>query len=94
MEEKEASTFAYDAFMQNHDAFLFLMSQENPEIAYEMVLLEVCSIMHLLDAECLEEFFNDICAIKKNLEREIYEDESDFMECVTKTMESIRGNPK
>ena len=90
MTEEESCEYAFDQFIKNHEAFLALNANEHPEIACEMILLEVCATMHLLDKESLEQFFRDICNMKENLSREFYEDEPDFLDCVNRTMESIR----
>ena len=90
MGEVEACEYAFDQFLKNNESFLTLHSRGYPELSCEMVLLEVCAAFFLLEPESRQQFFEEIEKIKNTISSEIFEDESDFLDCISQTMEEIR----
>ena len=90
MEEVEACEYAFDQFIKNNESFLVLQSKGFIDLSYEMILLEVCATFFLLEPESRQQFFEDIEKIKNTISAEVFEDESDFLDCISQTMEEIR----
>ena len=92
MDEVQACEIAFESFMRNHATFLSLTNAQHPELACEMILLELCATMHLLEDHSRKLFFEDILKIKEKIQDERFEDEQDFLDCVAETMQMIRKN--
>lgn len=90
MGEVEACEFAFERFIKNNEAFLMLNESGYPELGYEMMMLQLCGFLLLLEPSLRVEFLDDIRKLSNKLSTEIFEDECDFLDCVGQTMDAIR----